>query len=117
MAADLPLNSNCPGCAAAARRIAELEARLAALEAVVEHLRRGGKRQAAPFSKGPPKSDPMKPGRKGGEGYGTKAFRAAPPVIDEVLAAPLPGRCPCGGALLEDSVGHQYQTEVPRRPI
>ena len=117
MEADLPLNPNCPGCTAAARRIAELEARLAALEALVEQLRRGGKRQAAPFSKGTPKPDPKPPGRKPGKGYGTQAFRSVPPVIDEVLEAPLPGRCPCGGAAVPDSVEHQYQTEIPRKPV
>ncbi len=117
MEADLPLNPNCPGCVAAAKRIAELEARLAALEALVDQLRRGGKRQAAPFSKGPPKSAPKTPGRKPGKGYGTQAFRSVPPVIDEVLEAPLPDHCSCGGAAVPDAVEHQYQTEIPRKPI
>jgi hypothetical protein len=31
MEAELPSNPNCPGCVAAAKRIAELEARIAAL--------------------------------------------------------------------------------------
>ena len=48
------------------RRIAELEARVAALEAQLEALARGAKRQAAPFSKGPPAAEPRRPGRKPG---------------------------------------------------
>jgi transposase len=111
----------CPGCAERDRRIAGLEARLAALEVLVEQLRRCGKRQAAPFSKGPPKPDPKKPGRKGGEGYGTKARRAAPPPgrVDEVHEAPLPPSCPCcgGGDVEHTHTAEQYQVEVPRRPV
>jgi len=121
MEAELAGNPNCPGCASAAKRVAELEARLAALEALVEQLRRGGKRQAAPFSKGPPKADPKKPGRKGGDGYGTKARRPVPPPgrIDEVHEAPLPCACPsCGSDDVEHThTAHQFQVEIPRRPV
>jgi transposase len=110
---------SCPGCIAAARRIAELETRIRQLEAIVEELRRSGKRQAAPFSRSLPKVDPKRPGRKSGEDYGTQAFRAVPPVVDEVHEAPLPGRCPrCGGRqFIDEHVEHQYQVEIPRRPI
>jgi len=100
------------------RRIAQLEARVVALEAKLEALARGSKRQAAPFSKGPPTPDPKRPGRKPGNGYGTKAFRAVPPVIDEVHEAPLPARCPqCGGEVEFSHTDLQYQAEIPRRPI
>src|ERR1035437_4115771 len=85
----------CPGCVAAGRRIAELErqnaqlrARLKQLEEQMEVLSRAAKRQAAPFSRGLPKLDPKRPGRKAGEDYGTKAFRGVPPTIDEVYEAP-----------------------------
>src|SRR5947209_17693108 len=116
----------CTGCETRDRRIAELEAqvkahqdRLAGLEALLKNANRSGKRQAAPFSKGPPKVDPKTPGRKSGEDYGTKARRAVPPVIDEVHEAPLAiDACPkCGGTLRADGVVRQYQTEIPRRPI
>jgi transposase len=122
----------CPGCAARDRRIAELEAlgaqleaRIARLEAELarlqqqlEHSQRAGKRQAAPFSKGPPKANPKPPGRKPGPDYGTKAFRAIPDRIDEVHEAPLPDRCPhCGGTLTHETIDHQYQTEIPTVPI
>lgn len=119
MEAEPAANPDCPGCAAAAKRIAELEARLAALEALVEQLRRGGKRQAAPFSKGPPKADPKPPGRKPGDGYGTKARRGVPPRIDDTYEAPLPHACPCcGGRDVEYThTAPQYQAEIPRAVI
>lgn len=104
----------CPGCAQRDRRIAELEARIAKLEA----LARGAKRQAAPFSKGLPKADPKPPGRKSGEDYGTHHRRAVPQRIDEVLEAPLPQQCPyCGEAVCQTHVAQQYQAEIPRRVV
>jgi transposase len=54
---------------------------------------RKGKRQAAPFSKGPPKPEPKSPGRKA-------------------------AACePCCGTLIEDDVVEQFQTDIPRKPI
>jgi transposase len=125
-------NPACRGCAARDRRIAQLEAHIARLEAQVaslndrvQHLTdqfaaaaRAAKRQAAPFSKGPPKANPKPPGRKPGNDYGTKAFRSIPQRIDEIHEAPLPQRCPfCGGALTHEAIDHQYQTEIPTTPI
>ncbi len=83
---------SCPGCVERDRRIAALEAEVETLKRQVDRLtemlersQRSGKRQAAPFRKGPPKAEPRKPGRRGGADYGTKAFRAAPAAdrIDE----------------------------------
>ncbi len=117
---------SCTGCAARDRRIAQLEAqvkarqgRLAKLESLLNNAGRSSKRQAAPFSKGPPKADPKPPGRKPGDDYGTVARRAVPTDIDEVHEAPLPSAaCPrCGGTLVPDGVVQQYQTEIPRKPI
>jgi len=59
----------CPGCERLQLRVDALEERISELEAALEESRRGGKRQAAPFSKGAPKADPKKPGRKKGEDY------------------------------------------------
>ena len=114
---DVTIPPACPGCVRRDRRIAELEQRLAQLEAQVAGLSRSAKRQAAPFSKGPPKANPKRPGRKAGDDYGTKAFRVVPPSIDQVLEAPLPDRCPCGGTVVLETVEHQFQTEIPRKPI
>jgi transposase len=111
--------SACPGCAERDQRIARLEDQVKQLQQHVEALSRSARRQAAPFSRGLPKVDPKRPGRKSGEDYGTKAFRVVPPVIDEVHDAPLPARCPrCGGRqFIDERVEHQYQVEIPRRPI
>jgi hypothetical protein len=102
-----PDSSECGGCARRDRRIADLEARLAALEARLAEAARAGKRQAAPFSKGPPKANPKTPGRKPGADYGTQASRAIPAEIDETLEAPLPGHCDCGGTIVPDETGRR----------
>ena len=116
----VPTNpSTCPGCVERDRRIADLEARVATLEAKIEQAYRGGKRQSAPFSKGPPKSEPKKPGRKAGDDYGAHARRADPPRVDQVHEAPLPAACPaCGGRHVEPThTARQYQAEIPRTVI
>jgi transposase len=110
----------CPGCRALQRRVAELEAQVERLAGLLEQHRRAGKRQAAPFAKGPPAAQPKKPGRKPGAAYGGKAHRPPPPPeqIAETYEAPLPGACPdCGGPLDESHVVQQFQTEIPRTPV
>jgi transposase len=108
----------CPNCVLLQRRIAELEAQVERLTRLVDELRRSGKRQAAPFAKGPPKPKPKKPGRKPGDDYGVKAHRQPPEQVDEVHEAPLPDACPdCGGDVEETHIDQQYQVEIPRRPI
>jgi len=104
--------------AAALARIAELEKRNAALEALLEQRTRDGKRQAAPFSKGAPTSDPQRSGRKPGKDYGTQAFRHLPDRdVDQVIDVPMPSRCPrCGGRTHEEHVAQQFQVEIPRQP-
>jgi transposase len=90
------------------------------LEAELEQTRRAAKRQAAPFSKGPPKPLPKTPGRKPGSAHGRHAHRPppAPDQVDEVLDAPLPDACPhCGAKVHGTDVATQYQTEIPRRPL
>lgn len=101
------------------QRVAELEAQVRQLTAQLQEVLRASKRQAAPFSKGPPKDPPATPGRKAGENYGLKAHREIPRrKPDEVIDVPLPPTCPdCGGPTAEDDQGHQFQTEIPRRPI
>lgn len=101
------------------RRIADLEARVAQLEQLLEKATRSNKRQAAPFSKGSPKDHPKQPGRKGGKKYGKKAHRPLPEQKpDEIIDVPLPEQCPdCGGDAQEDHVDQQFQVEIPRRPV
>lgn len=126
----LNLNPTCPGCVAAARRIAELErrnagleSRLAGLEQKLESALRSGKRQAAPFARKPPKLDPKKPGRKSGDGYGTPpAFRAMPEPApgDQVIEVAPPAVCPaCGDASppVEESIDEQVQRDIEVRTV
>jgi transposase len=97
-----------------------LRGELDVARASLDQARRQAKRQAAPFSKGPPKPQPKKPGRKAGKAHGRHGHRLAPSpaVVDEVLEAPLPAACPhCGGSVRQTGVAAQYQTEIPRRPL
>lgn len=102
------------------KRVAELEALVADLSGRLDEALRAGKRQAAPFRKGPPKPDPKPPGRKAGDAHGGHAHRPPPPpdAISECHDAPLPDACPhCRGPLVEAEIADQYQTDIPRRPI
>jgi len=76
---------------------------------------RANKRQAAPFSKGPPKTNPRRPGRKPGKHYGVKARRPIPNHFDESYEAPIGPRCPhCGGQELKQTgVMEQYEEDIP----
>ena len=86
---------------------------------MLDQAQRAGKRQAAPFSKGPPKDNPKTPGRKPGKDYGTKAHRPLPDQKpNEIIDVPLPKECPhCGGLTEEDHVEQQFQVEIPRQPL
>ncbi|MGH9120535.1 MAG: IS66 family transposase [Acidimicrobiales bacterium] len=94
--------------------VGTLTLRLEHLEGAVSSLQRAGKRQAAPFSKGAPKANPKKPGRKGGDDYGAKGHRAVPAKApDRELAAPLPEHCPdCGGRLKQTGEGTQFLEDI-----
>jgi transposase len=97
-----------------------LQQELAQARAELDQAQRQSKRQAAPFSKGPPQGQPKKPGRKSGTAHGRHGHRMPPPptAVDEVVEAPLPDACPhCGGQVDEREVVAQYQTEIPRRPL
>lgn len=92
----------------------ELRRRIAQLEKIIEELRRGGKRQAAPFSKGEPKSDPKTPGRKPAERYGERAFRPVPDQVDETLEVDCPAVCEvCNGSVRPTGKESQYQIDLP----
>jgi transposase len=101
-------------------QVADLQARLDDLTRLLDDARRAGKRQAAPFAKGPPKPDPKTPGRKAGEQHGRHGHRPPPEPdrVDEAHDAPLPDACPdCGGPVEETHLDQQFQTDIPRRPI
>ena len=94
-----------------------LKKRLERLEQDLEKARRAIHRQAAPFSKGEPKAEPKTPGRKSGRDFGAPSFRPVPQRVDEVLAAPLSGRCSCGGTVQVKRTEPQYQEDIVRRTV
>jgi len=100
-------------------QVEQLAAQVRQLTQQLQAALRAGKRQAAPFAKGPPKDPPKRPGRKPGAGYGPKAHRPIPKAEpDEVIDVPRPETCPdCGGPTAEEPIAEQFQTEIPRRPI
>lgn len=75
---------------------------------------RRGKRQAAPFSRDKPNPNPKKAGRKPGAQYGPRGRRRPPLHVDLVVDAELPSACPgCGGAVKEERIEDQFQTDIP----
>jgi transposase len=95
-----------------------LQAEIERLRKQLEEALRSLKRQAAPFSKGKPKSDPKRPGRKKGSDYGSRAFRGVPDHADEEIPVPLPKKCPdCGGRVIHDNTQPQYQEDIVRQTI
>jgi transposase len=98
------------------QQLEELTALVIELRAENERLRRGGKRQAAPFSKGERQPAPKPPGRKPGEGRFT--YRQ-PPTPDAVTEPPvsvpvtLPSCPACGGALHPERTDLAFVTDLP----
>jgi transposase len=91
--------------------VARLKAELDRLKGRLEEAERAGKRQAAPFSKGPPKAKPKRPGRKAGH---SPAHRPRPKRVDQVLEAELSAVCPnCSGNLTNHRVEEQYVVDIP----
>jgi transposase len=110
----------CPGCQALQQQVAELRAQIAEQGRRLEQALAAGKRQAAPFRKGPPKPKPRRPGRKAGVEHGPHGHRPppAPEQVSECHEVPLPDACPhCRGHLVETAVAQQFQAEIPRQPI
>ena len=84
----------------------------------LEAALRASKRQAAPHSRGTPKANPQRPGRKAGRRYGRQSCRPIPARVDERITVPLPERCPhCGGGVEAGSCETQYQEEIVRRTV
>jgi transposase len=94
----------------------ELLALVRELRAEIERLKRSQHRQAAPFSKEKPVTDPKKPGRKMGQGpfIRREAPAETPDIVVEVQA---PANCPyCGGPLELDGFEHPTTTDLPKQP-
>jgi transposase len=100
------------------QQIERLKAEMERLRRELEAALRASKRQAAPHSRGTPKANPKRPGRKPGGGYGRQACRPTPSRVDERIMVPLPENCPhCGGGLAPEGCEAQYQEEIVRRTI
>ncbi len=101
------------------RQLAELAATVETLRAELDQLKRGGTRQAAPFSKGTRVANPKPSGRK--PGTGAFRYRDAPPP-EAITEPPVEVKvtldaCPtCGGPLEEERVDFVYTTELPKMP-
>lgn len=96
------------------RKLAEQARQIEKLEKLIEELRRRGKRQAAPFSKGAPKSKPKRPGRKPGKKYGDRASRPRPPRVDETVAVSCPLFCEsCNGTVRLTGKESQILVDLP----
>lgn len=95
--------------------IADRDARIAELERSLSESRRSGKRQAAPFSKGDPKEEPARPGRRSGEAHGRHGHRLPPSAEpDKTVDVEMPGCCPdCGGEFDLERTADQYEAELP----
>src|SRR5277367_3989884 len=91
-----------------ARQIEELRKEL-------ERIERGGKRSAAPFSKGTRIEDPKKPGRKPGEGRFERRKAPGEAVSGEPTRVTIKATCcpDCGGGLGPASVEWASLTELP----
>lgn len=82
----------------------------------LETAQRAARRQAAPFSRGKPKTRPKRPGRKSGAAHGPHHQRPVPDHVDEEINVSAPEQCPaCGGPLTVERVESQYQEEIVRR--
>ena len=100
-------------------QVAQLTAAKEELHKQVAELKRAGKRQAAPFSKGGRSSRPKRPGRK--PGMGSFSYRKSPspdevtePLVEVAVAE---DTCPgCGGRLEHEGVRVVYATDIPPVP-
>ena len=82
----------------------------------LDAAQRAARRQAAPFSRGQPQSQPKTPGRKAGAAHGPYHQRPVPDRVDEEIHVTAPAQCPdCGGPLTLERVETQYQEEILRR--
>jgi transposase len=96
--------------------VGELQRQIAELREEIQQLKRSQRRQAAPFSKEKPVTNPKKPGRKKGQG----PFRRRPTPAQEptvTLHAQAPPGCPfCGGPLEQDGEETATTTDMPEQP-
>jgi hypothetical protein len=96
--------------------VLRLGAEVESLRAEIEAHRRGGERQAAPFSKGARVKDPKKPGRKPGRGVFKRREAPSPDRLSEppIDVPVVEAGCPkCGGELAEARVEEASVVDLP----
>src|SRR5450759_1583404 len=69
------------------RMIEDQQRQIAELREEIEQLRRGGKRQAAPFSKGKRVANPKPPSRKPGQGPFTRRIVPVGEATETIIAS------------------------------
>src|SRR5216117_2342052 len=83
-----------------------------------EEALRSLKRQAAPFSKGDPKPNPKRPGRKPGAQCGERASRPVPARVGQEIPVPLPKNSLCCWApVISEDTKPQFQEDIVRQTI
>ena len=104
-----------------ARQIDELRSEVERLKAELEQSRRAGKRQAAPFTKGPPKARPQATGTQGRAPAQPPTRTAARAGRSDRRGPPAAETCPECHAPLDEApvvVHDQYQIDLPEpRPV
>jgi transposase len=84
----------------------------------LKQLLRSKSRSASPFSKGKPKANPKRPGRKRGEGPFRRREEPAAAAETEPVEVPVTNmRCPCcGGELKWERTDRVTTTDMPAQP-
>ena len=93
--------------------VVELQRQIAELRAEIDQLKRGGKRQAAPFSKGSRVANPKPPGRK--PGSGPFRYREAPPP-EAITEPPVDVKVTLEAALRVGGPWRRSASTLPIRP-
>ena len=107
----------CPNCQRLIVELQRLQTQLKQAQVQIKELQvqlRRGQRQAAPFSRDEPKSDPKPPGRHPGQGKFSHREQPLEEEIQRTIAVPLQ-HCPDCGGPLERRAGHeQFQVDLPQ---
>jgi transposase len=96
------------------KQVKDLNRQLLQTQKDLEAAKRAEKRQATPFSKGPPKKNPKRPGRSHGH---TPAHRPRPEKIDQVVEVSICSCPECHRPVEADRFEEQVIEDVEIRPL